>query len=125
MKEKRDLKIGIKSDKEFFGEMKELAGRIDDGWLPEKSNERLYFDDLPSLLKHLTPKRFELLAELRRMGHASINALAKHLHRQYRNVFDDVKTMERLGLVELNELFNPWQSTWNVKTFEVFKTSKV
>jgi predicted transcriptional regulator len=35
-----------------------------------------------------------------RKRHSSINALAKHLHRQYRNVFDDVKTMERLGLVE-------------------------
>jgi len=35
MKEKRDLKIGIKSDKEFFDELKELAGRIDNGWLPE------------------------------------------------------------------------------------------
>ena len=46
MKEKRDLKIGIKSDKEFFGELKELAGRIDEGWLPEKTIERLYFDDL-------------------------------------------------------------------------------
>jgi predicted transcriptional regulator len=111
MKEKRDLKIGIKSDKEFFSELKELAGRLDEGWLPEKTVERLYFDDLPSLLKHLTPKRFELLAELRRMGHASINALAKHLHRQYRNVFDDVKTMERLGLVEKDKsghFYVPW-----------------
>jgi len=111
MKEKRDLKIGIKSDKEFFDELKELAVRIDDGWLPEKTIERLYFDDLPSLLKHLTPKRFELLAELRRMGHSSINALAKHLHRQYRNVFDDVKTMEKLGLVEKDKsghFYVPW-----------------
>ena len=111
MKDKRDIKIGIKSDKEFFAELKELAGRIDDGWLPEKPIERLYFDDLPSLLKSLTPKRFELLAELRRMGHASINALAKHLHRQYRNVFDDVKAMERLGLVEKDSgghFYVPW-----------------
>lgn len=111
MKDKRDLKIGIKSDKEFFDELKELAGRIDNGWLPEKPVERLYFDDLPSLLKHLTPKRFELLAELRRMGHTSINALAKHLHRQYRNVFDDVKSMERLGLVEKDksgQFYVPW-----------------
>lgn len=111
MKEKRDLKIGIKSDKEFFDELKELAGRIDDGWLPERAVERLYFDNLPSLLRHLTPKRFELLSELRRMGHASINALAKHLHRQYRNVFDDVKTMERLGLVEKDtsgHFYVPW-----------------
>jgi predicted transcriptional regulator len=111
MKEKRDIKIGIKSDKEFFGELKELADRIDEGWLPERPVERLYFDDLPSLLSHLTPKRFELLAELRHMGHASINALAKHLRRQYRNVFDDVKTMERLGLVEKDasgHFYVPW-----------------
>jgi len=42
VKEQRSLKIGIKSDKEFFGELKELAGRIDDGWLPEKSIERYH-----------------------------------------------------------------------------------
>ena len=111
MKEKRDLKIGIKSDSEFFDELKLLADRLDDGWLPEKTVERLYFDNLPMLLKHLTPKRFELLAELRSMGHASINALAKHLHRQYRNVFDDVKAMERLGLVEKDasgHFYVPW-----------------
>jgi predicted transcriptional regulator len=111
MKDKRDLKIGIKSDSEFFDELKLIADRLDDGWLPEKTIERLYFDNLPMLLKHLTPKRFELLTELRRMGHASINALAKHLHRQYRNVFDDVKAMERLGLVEKDasgHFYVPW-----------------
>ena len=111
MKEKRDIKIGIRSDKEFFDELKELAGRLDEGWLPDKPVERLYFDNLPSLLKHLTPKRFELLAELRRLGHTSINALAKQLHRQYRNVFDDVKAMERLGLVEKDKsghFYVPW-----------------
>jgi predicted transcriptional regulator len=111
MKAKRDLKIGIKSDREFFDELKELADKLDSGWLPEKPVERLYFDNLPSLLKHLTPKRFELLAELRILGHASINALAKHLHRQYRNVFDDVKSMEKLGLVEKDSsghFYVPW-----------------
>jgi predicted transcriptional regulator len=111
MKAKRDLKIGIKSDREFFDELKVLADKLDSGWLPEKPVERLYFDNLPSLLKHLTPKRFELLAELRRLGHASINALAKHLHRQYRNVFDDVKSMEKLGLVEKDSsghFYVPW-----------------
>jgi predicted transcriptional regulator len=45
------------------------------------------------------------------MGHSNINALAKHLHRQFRNVFDDVKTMEWLGLVEKDAIGNfyvPW-----------------
>ena len=50
MKQQRDFKIGIKSDQAFFAELKELAVRIDDGWLPDKAVERLYFDDLPSLL---------------------------------------------------------------------------
>ncbi|MEI6702638.1 MAG: hypothetical protein WCL71_03765 [Deltaproteobacteria bacterium] len=111
MKSKRDLKIGIKSNREFFDELRVLADRLDNGWLPEQPVERLYFDNLPSLLKHLTPKRFELLAELRKLGHASINALAKHLHRQYRNVFDDVKAMEMLGLLEKDSsgrFYVPW-----------------
>ena len=45
------------------------------------------------------------------MGHSSINALAKHLHRQYRNVLDDVKSMERPGLVEKDQrghFYVPW-----------------
>jgi predicted transcriptional regulator len=111
MKAKRDIHIGIKNDREFFDELKSLAEKLDDGWLPERPVERLYFDNLPSLLRHLTPKRFELLAELHRLGHASINALAKHLHRQYRNVFDDVKSMEKLGLVEKDSsghFYVPW-----------------
>lgn len=53
MKEIRDIKIGIRSDKEFFDELKELTGRIDEGWLPYKAVERLYFDDLPSLLNRV------------------------------------------------------------------------
>jgi hypothetical protein len=44
MKKNRDLKIVIKSDKEFFDELKELAGRIDDGWLPDKPIERIYYE---------------------------------------------------------------------------------
>jgi hypothetical protein len=53
MKEQRDFKMGIENNKEFFAELKELAGRIDDGWLPDKPVERLYFDDLPSFLNRV------------------------------------------------------------------------
>lgn len=107
----RDIKVDIKSDDEFFAEAREFARKLDAGWRPEQPVERLYFDDLPTLLKYLTPKRFELLNALHAMGHVSINALSKTLHRQYRNVFDDVKLLERLGLVdkdEQNRYFVPW-----------------
>lgn len=108
---KRDIKVGIKPDDEFFTEARGIARKLDTGWRPKLPIERLYFDDLPTLLKFLTPKRFELLNTLHAMGHVSINALAKKLHRQYRNVFDDVKILERLGLVEKDEknlFFVPW-----------------
>jgi predicted transcriptional regulator len=108
---KREIKVGIKSDDEFFSEAREIARKLDAGWRPNLPIEWLYFDDLPTLLKYLTPKRFELLNILHTMGHVSINALAKKLHRQYRNVFDDVKILERLGLVEKDEenrFFVPW-----------------
>ena len=108
---KQDIKIGIKTDDEFFSEAREIARRLDTGWRPEQPVERLYFEDLPTLLKYLTPKRFELLNTLHTMGHISINALANTLRRQYRNVFDDVIILERLGLVEKDEenrFFVPW-----------------
>ena len=95
----RDIKITIESDDEFFAAARILARQLDSGWRPEKPSVRLCFDDLPTLLRYLTPKRFELLVALRASGHSSISALAKALQRQYRNVFDDVKSLERLGLV--------------------------
>lgn len=108
---KQDIKIGIKSDEDFFAEAREIGRKMDAGWSPEQPVMRLYFDDLSTLLKHLTPKRFELLNTLHAMGHVSMNALAKKLGRQYRNVFDDIKMLERLGLLEKDEenrFFVPW-----------------
>ncbi|WP_298268810.1 hypothetical protein [Geobacter sp.] len=79
-----------------------MTEKLDAGWRPEKPVERLYFGDLQTLLRYLTPKRFELLNVLHKTGPSSINALAKTLHRQYRNVHTDIKELEVLGLVEKN-----------------------
>lgn len=98
----REYKTSIKTTDEFFSEALYMAGQIDRGIIPEKPVERLYFSDMKTLLQNLTPKRFELLNVLHRAGALSINALAKHLKRHYKNVFDDVKTLEILGLVEKN-----------------------
>jgi predicted transcriptional regulator len=95
---KRDYKISIKTTDEFFGEALDWASQIDQGFVPEKPIERLYFSDIKTLLQNLTPKRFELLNVLHRTGALSINALATQLKRHYKNVFDDVKCLEMLGL---------------------------
>lgn len=97
---KRDFKMGIKSRDEFLDELEALAGRIDRGDLPSPPSERIYFEDARTFFRHITPRRFDLLEELHRCGPMSINALAKLLKRNYKNVHDDVKALEKIGLIE-------------------------
>lgn len=63
----------------------------------------LSFADLPLLLKTLTPARWELLRQLRRLGAVSVFALAKHLKRDYKNVHTDVARLLEMNLVERTE----------------------
>lgn len=60
----------------------------------------LSFEDLPLLLRTLTPARWALLQKLRKEGAASIYELAKNLGRDYKNVHTDVVKLAELGLVE-------------------------
>ena len=59
----------------------------------------LAFPDLPGLLATLTPARWALLSSLREAGPLSVNALAKRLGRDYKNVHTDAKALEALGLI--------------------------
>ena len=63
----------------------------------------LSFADLPTLLRTLTPARWQLLGRLRAAGPTSVHALARSLARDYKNVHTDVKTLIALGLIERRE----------------------
>lgn len=54
-------------------------------------------------VRHLVTNCLQLLQEMHKVGCISINALAKHLHRHYKNVFRDIKALEMAGLVEKTE----------------------
>jgi len=60
----------------------------------------LSFEDLPLLLRTLTPARWVLLESLRKESAASIYELAKRLERDYKNVHTDVARLAELGLIE-------------------------
>lgn len=60
----------------------------------------LSFEDLPLLLRTLTPARWVLLDELRKHEAGSIYELAKKLGRDYKNVHTDVSRLVELGLIE-------------------------
>jgi predicted transcriptional regulator len=96
----RDFKVGIKSRDGFFDELEDIAGKVDQGDYPSPASERIYFEDARTFFRHITPRRFDLLEELHRFGPMSINALSKLLKRNYKNVHDDVKALESIGLVE-------------------------
>ena len=66
-------------------------------------NQRLYFENLETLLKTLTTGRWVLLRKLRTNGPMSVRALAKALDRDYKNVHTDVRRLETVGLIGRSE----------------------
>jgi predicted transcriptional regulator len=55
----------------------------------------------PQDLSKLTPKRLELLDQMSRHNANSINELASRIGRDVKNVYNDLKILESLGLIEL------------------------
>lgn len=110
---KRQIKIEVKEATESAQEFVKAWHRAEQDKTPEQPVERLYFEDLGTLLKFLTPKRLEALRVLHGTGPLSIRALAKNLGRDYKNVYRDMQAMEQAGLVLRNDknlLVVPWQS---------------
>jgi predicted transcriptional regulator len=60
----------------------------------------LSLQDLPLLLRTLSPARWSLLERLKAEGPVSIYELAKRLGRDYKNVHTDVTRLAELGLIE-------------------------
>jgi len=60
----------------------------------------LTLQDLPLLLRTLTPARWALVERLKKEGPLSVYQLAKRLERDYKNVHTDVAQLVRLGVVE-------------------------
>src|SRR5436190_15090094 len=60
----------------------------------------LSVEDLPLLLRTLTPARWQLLERLRKAGPLSIYQLAKRLERDYKNVHTDVTALAKIELIE-------------------------
>lgn len=103
--------IGTESLDTLFARAHEVARKLDAGAALPEADYRLNFATAAQLFSELTPRRLELLEELKRGGPRSIYALAKALQRNYSNVHADVKALMDHGLVEKDEkghVFMPW-----------------
>lgn len=101
----RDFKIEIKSHslEELGKEFSQAWKAAEQGKAPEMPVERVSFENLKALVQVLTPRRIEVLTVLHENGPLAIRALAKMLHRDYKNVHQDIQILERIGLVEETE----------------------
>lgn len=69
------------------------------------------FESLPQLMNTFTPRRWELISHLRQAGPLSIAELARQLHRNYKNVHEDVSALlqwETIRRDEQGRVFVPW-----------------
>jgi predicted transcriptional regulator len=92
---KKHLSVGIKGASESAKEFVEAWRHAEQG----QPIERLYFEDLATMLKVLTPRRLEALKIVHEIGPVSVRALAGRMKRDYKNVHHDFQVLEQAGLV--------------------------
>ncbi|MGO9451196.1 MAG: hypothetical protein ACLQDV_09175 [Candidatus Binataceae bacterium] len=108
---KRKLSVGIRGAHESAQEFVTAWRSAARGKRAEKPTERLYFESLETMLKVLTPRRLEVLKRLREVGPMSVRAIANAMKRDYKNVHNDIRILERVGLVlraSDGRLIAPW-----------------
>jgi predicted transcriptional regulator len=97
------------------GRLEDMGQRFVDAFQRAQAGEavderHITFPSLEEMMSALTPRRLELLRQLRREEVASVKALARALGRDYKRVHEDVKTLEAAGLIvrEDGRIGVPW-----------------
>nr|CAA6822163.1 MAG: Unknown protein [uncultured Thiotrichaceae bacterium] len=67
------------------------------------AGEFLSFESPAALFRAITPKRWELIAVLQNLGRVSMRELARQTKRDVHRVYDDVKALKALDIVEQND----------------------
>jgi len=88
-------KVVVESLEELFSEFKEIVHK------GEGKIEIISVGSIEELNRILTPQRKRLLDVVRKQKPSSICQLAKMLGRDYKNVYDDVVFLEKIGFLKL------------------------
>ena len=112
------VKIGIKSVEDSLSEAKNTMEKLERG---ERTTKEIgvYFTSLEAFRKVLTPKRQELLHTIRIARPKSIHELAQLTKRNIKNVSDDLKYLEQVGLVERREVRKTIRPSINYDTISL------
>lgn len=99
----KKIRIEIKSLQGVLETARETMKQLERGERVKKE-AGVYFTSLEAFRKAVTPKRLELLHIIKTRKPSSINELARMAKRDIKNVADDVKYLEQIGLVEKKEV---------------------
>lgn len=92
------VRIGIKSTWEALQDFAKTCKAIERGEKVKK-HVGIYFEDTQAFRKALTPKRLELLRLIKKHQPKTLHHLAGLAGRDIKNVGQDLKILENLGLV--------------------------
>jgi predicted transcriptional regulator len=117
----KNVTIGIKSIEEVLEGAKEVMKKLERGEKVRKKKPGIYFESLEVMRKAITPERVKILKVIKEKHPESIYELAKLLHRNLKNVSDDVHYLAELGLIELEK----GKSNGREKTIPIVNYSKI
>lgn len=97
------------------GSLADMGKRFAGAWNRAQAGEpvdetHVTFLDLQTMLDTLSPRRLDLLRHVRQHGAGNVRELAQALGRDYKNVHQDVATLETAGLLlrDGRKLTAPW-----------------
>ncbi|MFY9271271.1 MAG: hypothetical protein WAO55_16120 [Candidatus Manganitrophaceae bacterium] len=99
----KNITVGIKSLKTVMDDAKEMMKRLDAGKKVSKQKPGIYFENIDTMRKIITEERVRIIHVVKKEHPSSIYALAKLLHRDPKNVSDDVNYLAQVGLLELEK----------------------
>ncbi len=98
----KKIKIVISSTEEFFRSAKKFASELDNG-IVKKQQPSISFENFETYNRILTPKRLELLKAINLGKPKNIKELAVFINRDFKNVYQDLKMLENVGLIKLKK----------------------
>ncbi len=103
----KDIEIKVMSDEAYGDHLDQLFKEIKAGNTTGKRKPGIIVRTLEDVAKILTNERIRLLQVIREKKPESISELARLLNRSQSNVSNDIKYLEGIGLLELEEKMSP------------------
>ncbi|MBF0259940.1 MAG: MarR family transcriptional regulator [Desulfamplus sp.] len=107
----RKVQIGIKDARALLKDFVETCESLQKGE-DVKQEKGVYFTSIEAFRRAITPKRLELLQCIKNHNPVSIRHLSTLIKRDIKNVSDDIRFMEQVGLIDFKE-----SNERNVKPF--------